>query len=269
MGYRLIATDMDGTLLDSNGLIPEKNFEVLKRAEEKGIIVVLSTGRPYMSANYHAQKLGLKSPIISSNGAVVHDIDRNIVYERTLLDDVIIKVLDILEQEDIYYHLYTINGVYSKTINKEIFTKYYGDENGNLVIETFKFNNYKDILFKGKKFNKIITITNDNNKLKNLRARLSEINEIEVTSSLKDNVEIMSKQVSKKNALEYLCSELEIKSDEILAIGDNGNDLDMLLYAGCSIAMGNAIDIVKEKADYITDTNDNDGWAKAIEKFIL
>lgn len=269
MGYRLIATDMDGTLLNNQGRVSEKNLWALKKAEEKGIMVVLSTGRPYKSADYHAKKLGLRSPIITSNGALVHDIDRNVVYENIILDEVIIKILDILEEEMIYYHLYTADSVYSKTLNKEILTKYYGDENGNLVVGTVKFEDYKDILFKGHKFNKIITITNDNNKLKNLENRLKQLEEIAITSSLGNNLEIMNKHVSKKNALESLCNSLEIKSDQIVALGDNSNDLEMLLYAGLGVAMGNALDIVKERADYITDTNDNDGWAKAIEKFIL
>jgi Cof subfamily protein (haloacid dehalogenase superfamily) len=111
---------------------------------------------------------------------------------------------------------------------------------------------------------------NDNeDKLKEIRDELKEIDDIELASSSRHNIEITRKGVSKGRAVEVLGSYYNIKREEIVAIGDSENDLTMIEYAGLGIAMGNAIDVVKVKADYITDTNNNDGVVKAINKFIV
>lgn len=269
MKYKLIATDMDGTLLNTSGEVSTENKEALEKADQIGVKIVLSTGRLYKSAHYHSIKLGLNHPIISSNGALIHDIDGNVVYENLLSDEKLDKVLNKLEEYDIYYHLYTTDSVYSKTLNMDMLKKYYGDNNGNLIVEAVKFEDYKDILFKGNKFNKLVCIDTDGEKLRNLKGDLGKIKGIELTSSWINNIEIMNENVSKKTAVEYLCNKYNMNSKDIFAIGDNGNDLEMIEFAGLGIAMGNAIEEVKRTANYITDTNDNDGLAKAIEKFIL
>ncbi len=267
MDYKLIALDMDGTLLDSNHRVSSRTYRALRLAEEKGVSVVLATGRLYKSAKYYVEKLGLKNPIISSNGALVHDIDGSVLYENLLSYNGLKDSLRIIEDHGIYYHLYTTDSVYSKTIKMDMLRKFYSDFQGRLLIKAEKFKSYDEIL--GLKFNKIITISDKNEELVALKKDLDRLEEIEVTSSLANNLEIMNRNVSKKTAIEYLAKRLGIEPMEIVTIGDNANDLSMIEYAGLGIAMGNAISKLRSAADYVTDTNNNDGVAKAIEKFIL
>ena len=267
MDYKLIALDMDGTLLNSHNRVSKRTYEAIKKAEEKGVSVILATGRLYESAKYYVEKLGLKNPIISSNGALVHDIDGNVIYENLLGNKSLEEVLKILEDHKLYYHLYTTDTVYSKTIKLEMLKKFYSDFQGELLINTETFKDYRELL--GLKFNKLLSISESKEKLSKLEKDLKRIGKIEVTSSLANNLEIMNENVSKKTALKYLSKRLNIRPMEIVTIGDNKNDISMIEYAGLGIAMGNATNIVKLKADYVTDTNNDDGVAKAIEKFIL
>lgn len=271
MKYKLMAMDMDGTLLNSSSRVSKRTYEALKKAEDKGVKIVLATGRLYKSAIYYAENLGLKNAIITSNGALIHDIDGNIIYENNLSDSSALEIMETIEKYNLYYHLYTTDSVYSKTINKEILSRYYADFEGNLIIGTNKFKEFQDILGNGNKFNKILVADNTDTreKLRALEKDLLRIKGIEVTSSWVNNLEMMNKNVSKKTAVMYLCESLNINPEEVITIGDNENDIPMIEYAGLGIAMNNGLDIVKERADYITDTNDNDGVAKAIEKFIL
>lgn len=102
-----------------------------------------------------------------------------------------------------------------------------------------------------------------------LRNELKTIDRLEIVDSSKYNIEITRKGVSKGKAVEMLASLYNVKREEVLTIGDSENDLSMIEYAGLGVAMGNASDVIKAKADYITDTNDNDGVAEVISKFIL
>lgn len=269
MKYKLIAMDMDGTLLNSQNRVSPRTLVALKEAERKGVLLVLATGRPYKSAHYYSENLGLKNPIITSNGALIHDIDGNVIYENLLDDEKLFKIMSTIENHSMYYHLYTTDSVFSKTIKEEMLRKFYSDYEGNLLVGTEEFKDFKDILKQDIKFNKILSASDKKGELSSLAEELSAIKGIEITSSWSNNIEIMNENVSKKTAVMYLCQNLNINSSEIMTIGDNENDIPMIEYAGLGVAMGNGLDGVKSRADYVTDTNNNDGVAKAIEKFIL
>lgn len=116
---------------------------------------------------------------------------------------------------------------------------------------------------------KFLFIDNEREKLVKLRQELSTLNGINISSSWDNNLEVMDNWVSKGNSLEFLCNKLKISAKDVIAIGDNENDLTMINYAGLGVSMGNAADIVKNNADIITTTNDEDGVAKIIEKYVL
>ncbi len=269
MKYKLIAIDMDGTLLDSSNKISERTIKTIKKAEEKGIYIVIATGRILKSAINHAESLRLKKPLIACNGAIIIDKFKNIINESPLEKSKVKEIINIGMLENIYFHFYDKDSFYSNTRSEEIL-KFYDEGSKKLKIDVNIFSDVDEILDREDlKIYKFIFVDDDKEKLKKLRDRINQLEGIETSSSWADNIELMSKNVSKGKAVEFLCDKLNIRPEEVMAIGDNENDLSMIEYAGLGVAMGNATEKMKERADYITSTNDEDGLAKAIEKFIL
>lgn len=270
MDYKLIAIDMDGTLLNSQNTINKRTRDAILRAGDKGVYVVLATGRLMTSAINYSSKINLKRPIISSNGAVIIDENKNIIFEKHIDPGRIENIAHIADKNDVYYHFYGKDSFYSNKYVEDII-KFYNPAD-SLEEEKIKFNLYnhiEDILKKDIDIYKFIFIDEDRKKLYKLREELKEVEDINICSSWSNNVEIMEKDVSKGNSLKYLCEKLNIHRNEIIAVGDNENDLSMLNFAGLGVSMGNAKENVKSVADIITSTNDEDGVAEIIEKYIL
>lgn len=272
MKYKLVAIDMDGTLLNSQHEISERNKKAIKDATEKGINIVITTGRIFTSAKYYAKLLGIKTPIIACNGAYIREYERNnVIYDCPMNLEDCIKVLVEAEKNEIYYHLYDNQNFYVKEL-KYSSLKYFNWNNEqkpedriNIHIES---NLIQLLEMEKPKIYKIVLMDENKDKLVRFRDLIEKNKEIEIDSSWHNNLEIMNKGVSKGNALNHLCKLLGIKNSEVAAIGDNHNDISMFKYSGYSIAMGNAEEQIKNMADFVTDTNDNDGVAKAIEKIL-
>lgn len=278
MKYKLICIDMDGTLLNNKHQVSERNKEAIKRATEKGVNVAVTTGRLFTSAKFYAGLIGVKTPIISCNGAFIREKDDDrVIYESVLTDDQIERVYDVIKKYDIelaYYN--TSDTVISEKIVPEehgykVMNRMMGDSKEKVLFSEgidFKnsFEKYKGHILKA------ICIENNEKKLENLfkaKEELKRYDDLEVVSSYINNFEVMNKGTSKGNAVKVLTDMLHINKEEVICIGDSENDLSMIEFAGLGIAMGNAGNFLKEKADFVTDTNENDGVAKAIEKFVL
>jgi Cof subfamily protein (haloacid dehalogenase superfamily) len=271
--YKLFCTDMDGTLLNSQGIVSEENKEAIKLAHENGIKVVICTGRLFASAHYYADLIGIKAPLICSNGAYIREKDRDEVIYKSILGlkncEIIVQVL---RKYDLYPNFGTHDTVYSE---KMIFAAAsYAKINESLPkgrkikIELIK--DWQSVFEKNSdNILKCIVQHKDLNKIAEAKAELAKYEELEVVSSWSDNFEVMTKGVTKGRAVEILAGYYGIKKEEVICIGDNENDISMIKYAGLGIAMGNGSQVVKEMANYVTDTNDNSGVAKAIEKYIL
>lgn len=272
MKYRLIAIDMDGTLLNSHSNISERNRMVLCKAIEKGVNIVLSTGRIHRSAVHYARLTGLNSPIIACNGAVITSADgKDIIFERYIDNNILRSIVEMAEDGNVYYHFYDLSTFYFRK-SEDKFKKYHGYYEENFKdqgIRIIGFNNPVEVLNNTSEFHKLVFIEDDVLKLENLRQKLEKIRGISVCKSWYNNLEIMSEGISKGNALKFLAQMLGIDTSETVAIGDNENDISMLKVAGLAIAMGNGDEIIKKNAHIVTDTNDEDGVAKAIEKYVL
>jgi Cof subfamily protein (haloacid dehalogenase superfamily) len=275
MKYKLVCIDMDGTLLNSKHKISETSKKVLKKAYNMGVHIVISTGRIYVDAKGYSNLIGVKSPVIASNGAVIKEKDRSEVIYKSVIDKKLcFKLLDVCFKHDVVPNFSTSDKLYTGSILVSIFfeiTKLKGGINKEVKIEYVKsFGKWNKVLEKEKdNIVKCEVMNKSKSKLRKFREELKKIKEIELASSSKHNVEITCKGVSKGRAVKVLANYYNIKREEIIAIGDSENDLSMIEFAVLGIAMGNAIDMVKEKADFITDTNDNDGVAKAVDKFVL
>ncbi|CDM68142.1 cof family hydrolase [Clostridium bornimense] len=275
MKYKLICIDMDGTLLDNSAKnIPNENLEAIKLATEKGVKVAITTGRLFTSAKYFSDLIGVKTPVIASNGAYIREKDSDKVIAKFLLgEDNINAILDIVKDYDIRIFFNTVDTVIT---DKDVMQgNAYMEMNKDLPEEMrvkFLINSdlkttalrYKDEILK-------CICINENNlrNIEEIKMKLKKIDTIEVVSSNHNNFEIMNKGVSKGKAVETLAKEYGILKDDIIAIGDGENDLSMIKYAGLGVAMGNSSDYIKKHADYVTDTNVNGGVGKIIKKFVL
>ena len=283
---KLIASDMDGTLLNHNHKIPKENVELINYAKNQGIEFVVATGRAYYEALPALNEENINCDVISFNGGIVYDKNGNIISITPMLPKDLYYTIEILKSFDISYQLYTKNTIYTTSIETDI----------NAYIDLIRSNGYDpdvehlraeaqqklDVgyitevenieLYLNEKENppiKIIAISNDISKLENAAKLLSENKSISVTSSGANNIEIMHKNATKGEALKEIAKIYGINLENAVAIGDNLNDQAMLDIVGYSVAMKNGNTILKEQAKYVTEkTNSEGGVADTIFKLI-
>lgn len=274
---KLICIDMDGTLLNSNHEVSERNKKALKKASELGVNIAITTGRLFCSARYYSDLIGIDTPVIASNGSYIKNkFNDTAILENPMPKDVAIEIYNIVKK-----HGLTVNFNSWDTLIREDFipeNHAYYIMNQDLPEEKrVKFLVCEDIIptiedFQGNILKGIVFEEGENKA--NLWAAKEELkntfgDKLHVVSSGDNNFEVMMGNSSKGNAVAYLAESLGIKPEEVMCIGDSENDISMIKYAGVGVAMGNALDIVKEVADYITDTNNNSGVGKAIENLVL
>lgn len=275
MKFKLIATDMDGTLLNSNKEVSQRNKEILHKAKESGVQIVIATGRIYTSARMYARLLGINTPIIACNGAIIRASSTEEIIESTPIENTIIKeILEALEESNIYYHFYGSESFYTKELKYT--SDYYYKLNNNLSTAeriNIKIEENPLLAFKSREIKddilKFVVIDEDISKLNFVRDKLRDIQGVSIDKSWYNNIEIMAKGVSKGNALKKLRKLMEISKEEIISFGDNENDISLFEESGFKVAMANGEEILKEKADYITLSNDEDGVAYGIDKFVI
>lgn len=271
--YKLVAIDVDGTMLDSQKRISQENKEAIKNAINAGTHVVVCSGRIYAGAAVIGKEIGTKLPIITCNGARIKDMKTNdVLFNRSVPLHICEKVIDYCHEHNIYYHIYVGDIFFTERLaytslsfakkNKELPEE---DRMDIRIVEDMKkaLREYSDDI------SKIVIIDEDPDILAKTRSDLEKIKEIVLMSSGADNFEMMDAQVSKGAAVKFLAEKYGILQEEVMAIGDNENDLSMLEYAGLAVAMGNGEDYVKEIADFVTLSNDESGVAYAINKFVL
>ncbi|WP_010248281.1 Cof-type HAD-IIB family hydrolase [Acetivibrio cellulolyticus] len=271
--YKMIAIDLDGTLLNSNKEISKENEKCIKLAIEKGIKVVICSGRIYPGAKIYAEQVSLVEPLIVCNGAVIRDLKTDEVYYANLLSkEDCNRVIDILHSEGIYFHTYIDDVMYAEKLDYSAL--YYmiksKDLRRDFRIDVKVVESVKDIIAQScASPAKIVVMSSESEALMRARQLVDNIKTVEVVSSNYDNFEVLNYGVGKGKALEIISQKLSVKREEIIAIGDNENDYSMLKYAGLSIAMGNAEDSIKKICDFVTLSNNENGVAYGIKKFVL
>ncbi len=271
--YKLVAIDLDGTLLNSDKEISERNKTAIHLAQEKGVKVVVCSGRVYAGARLYAKQLESKDPIIACNGAVISEnVNGRVLYSSYINKEKCLEIIDVCRKHDIYYHIYAGDTMLTERLGHTSLR--YFEKNKSLPeqdrvdIEVVKSMTDK-IKSDTDNVLKFVMVTSEVEQLMKLRKEVMQITNIDVMSSWFDNIEIVNKGVSKGAALKRLSEILDIPAEEMIAIGDNENDISMLNYAGLGIAMDNGEACAKAAAQYITSSNNEDGVAEAIEKFIL
>lgn len=262
---KMVATDIDGTILKCDfGFTPEVK-KCIKKLTENGVKVVLVTGRMHKAAKFLAKELDLDTPIVSYQGGMVKDNCENgkVHYRKDLEPKYAKKIIKWAKENNIHINLYMDDILYVEQDNETI-KKYTKARYIDYTVCPFESLEIKNV-------NKILAIDYDNadtvtgwiNYLK------ENYPELYIVKSTPYFCEISNKDARKSYAVEYLCKEWGIKQEEVLTIGDQNNDIELLKAGGIKIAMGNGTPELKEYADFITDTVENNGFVKAIEKYVV
>lgn len=287
--YKLIAIDLDGTLLNSYGEVSKENRKAIKYAIDKGVKVVLASGRDPQTMEKISLELGIDDYLIAGNGASVYDIksEKNI-YEKFIKKEKALKIIKMCKENSIFFSLYTDKGIITESLNYNV--KVFNSENKNRPLEKqTNIELVQDVYeyTKNNKMNILKIIICDNSKIifNNIIQKLKKINGIEVLDiehmskkSIKIGTEeieieyyyteISSKNVDKWEAIEFLINEFNINRREVICIGDNLNDKKMVENAGIGISMKNSALASKKIGDFITEDNNSNGVEKAIYKYI-
>lgn len=276
MNYKMVCIDMDGTLLKKRKSISDESKKTIKEVADKGVKVVITTGRLYNNAGYYSDLVGASTEVIAANGAVIRTKRSDkVIFKKNIDKDICKKIMQAANECGLVLHLHTMdtiitNSYISNAIARAVFST---KDNKDFLIDIKTVKNEK-------KLNEVLEIYKDDivkcimfsisaERSEKFRKRLDELSDIVYYCSGHRSIEINAKDISKGNAVKFLAKHYGIKREEVICIGDNENDISMIEYAGLGIAMGNGIDKVKCIADYITDTNENDGVSKALKKFIL
>lgn len=282
---KLIASDMDGTLLNKNHKIDKETVIAIKKAEEAGIVFAISTGREYDTVESILKESNIICQCVLMNGAEYRDENGKILEEINIDLDSATKIINILQDRKVSARIFTNKGIYTTDTKEEALKE--------MVYRTLSFNpeiskeeaveiakvqpyftqlNYivdlGDFLNSNIEVRKFVAFHNDAELIKNLKTVIGEIEGVAVSSSFKDNIEITHITAQKGIILAKVAEKMGFKKDEVLVLGDSFNDYSMFTEFTESVAMENAIPEIKEIAKYITDTNENLGVAKAIYKVL-
>ncbi len=272
MAIKLILLDLDGTLLTSDKTISPANREALSRAAAAGIHIVPGTGRFYGGMPQVVRDLPFVRYVVAVNGAQVYDAaeDRTLAREELSLADAF-AVFEELDRLPVIYDCYLGGFGYDDEAMYARIDEFISDPRTNAMVKSTRRPVPDLRIFlreRGRPVQKIQMFFKDMDRRAAELERLPGLfPNLAITSSIVNNIEFNAKNANKGEALRFLCRHLRLNVSETMAFGDSGNDLSMIEAAGVGVAMANAGPILREAADYVTDTNDNDGVAKAIARF--
>lgn len=269
----LVATDLDGTLLLQNKHISKRTYDVLKKANENGVHVVIATGRSFAALPESIFKIDGMRYVVTSNGANIIDLkDNEVIYKNCIDAAQIPKIIDFLKGRPYILEVFTGGKAY---MSKSDYDKFRS--------RTIDFRPIEYVLQTRIPIDDIFEFTSKNaSAIENININFDSLSDkpkayeellkfdnITVTTSFDFNLEIGGNTTSKGDALNFLTQMLGLTSKNVLSIGDNPNDSSMLGFAEIAVAVENAHEDIIKLADHITSSNDEDGVAKAVEKFVL
>lgn len=259
---KLVATDIDGTILPPTGEFTCGVRNCIEKMQNMGVKVVIVTGRMYKGALKIAERLNLTTPIVAYNGGYVKDFDGTVLYERYLPEDYTIQIIEWARRNRVHLNLYSEDTLFSEKDNDEI-RRYARYQQINYIVEDFS-----EIPFN--KIHKLLAI--DYNDADRVTGWVNEMSakfpDLYIIKSTPYFCEFSTRDATKACAVKCLQKHWGLADDEILTIGDQDNDIELLKAGGIRVGMGNGTEGLKAVADYITDTVQNDGFVAAMEKFV-
>ena len=263
--YRFVAIDLDDTLLNEDLSLSERSIETISRVKDAGVHVTLATGRMFCSAKKYAQQIGIDIPLITYQGALVKSpCEKELVLHRPVPLNIAHDVInDIKKHGDFHVNVYLDDKLYTEKMT-EAAVQYQkiSQVEMNIVGDLLKF-------LKEPPTKVLVSATEEEvdyliNELKPIYQK-----ELHVTKSKPYFLEFSHPKANKGDVLEVLVNRLDVEREQIIAIGDSYNDVEMLKYAGMGVVVGNARDEIKKLADYVAPPNVHDGVAKALEDLVL
>ncbi|MGI6705766.1 MAG: Cof-type HAD-IIB family hydrolase [Clostridia bacterium] len=264
MKFRLIAIDLDDSLLYHDLTVSQRNRKAIQEAARRGIIVTIATGRMYRATRPFIDMLDINVPVITYQGAMIVDGATNEILRHSPVPlEWARKIVDFAHQENVHIQVFLKDEYYFEEANR--FSELYGSVIG---FKGHPVGPLKDFLQEPP--TKMIII-DEPQRILALQGQARQFfgNQLEISISKPHYLEFTQPDANKGKAVQYLANLLDIGADEVIAIGDSFNDIPMLSFACLGIAMGNAPQEVKDAADYVTASNNEDGVAVAIEKFAL
>jgi Cof subfamily protein (haloacid dehalogenase superfamily) len=262
--YKMIAIDVDDTLINDQLLVSEPTKAALAKAADAGVIITLATGRMYASAKQIARQVKLNVPLITYQGSLVKNLlDETILYERSVPKEMAQFLYDYSEKHGLHLQAYYNDELYVKEENQKVID-YSKLSNIPYVVES---DLHKLIQ---KPMTKMLFI-DEPEYLDTIAADLHQHigGQVHMTKSKPHFLEILHKEGTKGHAVQFLANHFGLDCSQVIAIGDSWNDREMLEVAGLGVAMENAVESLKEIADYITLSNNEEGVKHVIEKFIF
>jgi len=268
MNYKLLALDLDDTLLGDDYAISPRNLEALRKAALMGVKITLATGRMFRSALPYARQIGVELPIITYHGALIREItgEQRVLRQWGVPRELAFEIIRFGEAEGFHFNLYHNDRLYVKEENEN--TRYY-QSIASIPLEVVR--DLTEYLEQISDEPTKLTVVNRQGRLPGLQDKLLEkyAKELSIVLSRSDFLEMTHNEATKGRALKFLAERENISISDVIAIGDNYNDVDMLQCAGLGVAMGNAPLDVQAAADLVTGTYTEDGVALFLEKYIL
>ena len=263
VSYKLIALDLDGTLLNEKNEYTSTSRNIIKKLTKTGIKVVIATGRMLVSALPFVNNLELEGPVITYNGAYIKDVKQDqVLYHKPIDYEVALQIIKDCQQLDLHLNLYQNDRLYVEENND--FSRGYEISNGVEAEEVGPLHNFIE-----KPPTKLLIIEEERERhqyyLKYFQEKYGE--QLEIAESESHYIQFMNQGVSKGQALSYLSDYFSIPRTEIMAVGDSSNDLSMLSWAGLGVAMGNASEQAKQESDKIAPSRGEDGVTQVIKEF--
>ncbi len=282
MKYKLLATDMDGTLLTNDKKISETNINALEAASKKGVEIVIATGRSYSTLKKYIDLFSFDCYLITNNGAVIRNKVHNVEKSVYLDPEATTEIIKVLSNENVYFHSSDADNIYIQSYLARFMEakRFLQHEYSNplslyksLILKMILDKNLKKIDFsriadQGLPLNTFFILSEEKLLLNKIKKQLYQIRGVAVTSSSENNIEALNDKASKGAALGYVGDKLGIVKEEMIAVGDQLNDLSMIEYSGLGVAVANADEKVLKRADWITKSNEDHGVAYVIEYLI-
>ena len=264
--FKVIASDLDGTLLNSDKDISDYTVETLKEAKEKGIDFIVCTGRLYDSMEFLLPKLSFCRYSITSMGAEIYDnFEKKLIYERPMEEAHVLEIAEYALKNNIHMNIYIDNVLYTNSLDKYS-ERYYKDTTTMAkLIEG-------DVLefLKGKKLSKLLFIGEEEDMPAHFKYFTEKLgSELNICASFRHYVEFSHIEAQKDITLNKFIEKLGYNKDELIVFGDSGNDVSMLKNTGFSVCVGNGWDEAKAACNLICESNDNDGVAKTVKRLVL
>lgn len=266
--YGLVAFDIDGTLINKKGQVPKKTLRAIGELKDRGIHITLATGRIWASVQYLIEGLDLKDPVILHNGALIQEVTGNIIYQLSMEEILLDKVLFYLKDLPLDYLLCSIYQGKDQILYPHepkhkwacSFLKSYKEYVQPLAYLSQDYSIIRVLVFGAKE--EVLLLKN---KLQEEGLKMLFFE----GPSQSAYMEVFQRGCSKAMALAFLLEKLGLMAHEVMVFGDDLNDLEMIRFAGCGVAMGTSPRILKEEADYVTLSGEEGGVGEALERLLF